>query len=408
MTDLVVVGAGAAGLAAAWAGTRLGLQVTVLERTERCGKKLAIAGGGKCNLSHAASPRELAVRFDADPKLLVPLFRRFPHQRIEELFGSAGVRCRTDDDGCIWPVGMKGPEVRDALVRRAEAAGAAFRTGARVTGLVHTDDGWQVRYAGETIAARNVLLATGGASCPQTGSTGDGLALCRELGLECRDWFPALCSLEPDRDIGRLAGNTRQNVRMRLEIEGSPAREKEGHFLFTKQYLSGSAVLNLSGHAARRLADGRKVELVVDWVPETDEAGLRAELLAPGRKRVVNVLAPVLSRRFALDLLGQCGVPVDRTTSELSRTEREAVVRELTQTRFRIIGTEPLERATVSGGGLSLGEVELATGRVRRFDGLYAAGELLDTWAETGGFNLHFCWATGFAVAEALAGKELE
>jgi predicted Rossmann fold flavoprotein len=408
MSDLLVVGGGAAGLAAAWASSRLGLEVTVLERTERCGKKLAIAGGGKCNLSHAASPRELAARFDADPKLLVPLFRRFPFQRIEKLFGLAGVRCRTDEDGCIWPQGMTGPEVRDELTRQAEARGAVFRTGARVTGFERSANGWQVFCGGEVLAASNVLLATGGASYPQTGSTGDGIALCRELGLECRDWFPALCSLEPDRDISHLAGNTRQNVRMRLEVEGSPAREKQGHFLFTGQYLSGSAVLNLSGHAARGLADGRRVELVVDWVPETDDAGLRAELLAPGRKRVVNVLAPVLSRRFALDLLECSGIPVERTTSELSRQERERVVRELKQTRFRVTGTEPLERATVSGGGLCLDEVELATGRVRRFDGLHAAGELLDTWAETGGYNLHFCWATGFAVAEALAGKELK
>lgn len=408
VTDLVVVGGGAAGLAAAWAASRLGLEVTVLERTERCGKKLAIAGGGRCNLGHASSPRELAARFDADAKLLVPLFRRFPFQRIEELFGLLGVKCRTDDDGCIWPQGMNGSEVRDALVRQAEAAGAVFRTGARVTGLERAAGGWQVRCAGETFACRNVLLATGGASYPQTGSTGDGLGLCRQLGLECRDWFPALCSLEPDRPVEHLAGNNRPHVRMRLEVEGRPARETDGHFLFTHRYVSGSAVLNLSGHAARGLAEGRKVELVVDWVSERDEDALRQELAEPGRKRLVNVLSPMLSRRFALDLMGRCAIPVERKTSELAGPEREAVVRELKAARFRIIGTEPLERATVAGGGLSLDEVDLATGRIRRFDGLYAAGELLDTWAETGGYNLHFCWATGFAVAEALAGKELE
>jgi len=407
LADLVVIGGGASGLIAAYAGAKLGLNVRLLEKTDLFGRKLAVTGGGKCNFTHEDPPRPMADRFEANPRLLVPLLKRFPFQRVVGLFREVGVHAKTDNDGCVWPARMNGSRFRNLLARAAQDAGAELLEGQRVSGLASVDGVWEVVSNGDAVRGRNVLLATGGASYPQTGSSGDGLAMCRELGLECRDWFPALCSLRPERPVGHLSGNTRHNVLMRLEVDGGEKREATGHFLFTHEYVSGSSVLNLSGHAARGLAEGRKVELVVDWVPEKSEEELRTELGVPGRRRVANVLAPLVSRRFALDLVERCGIPAERTVSELSRAEREAAIRELKATRFRITGTEPLERATVCGGGLGLEEVDLATCRVRKLDGLYAAGELLDTWAETGGYNLHFCWATGIAAAEAIAGKKL-
>jgi hypothetical protein len=409
--DLLIVGGGASGLAAAVAGGRLGLDVVVLEKTDRCGHKLALTGGRKCNFTHAEDPRALAGRFDGDARRLVPFFRRFPYQRIIAFFGSLGVAARTDDDGCVWPAGVDGAGVRDRLVAAAEAAGAVVVTGARVTGVRPGADGWLAGTETGDRAGRNLLLATGGASYPHTGSAGDGLEFCRRLGLGVTDWFPALCSLRPAQPVGHLAGNTRQHVAMALEVAGRVVRRATGHFLFAREYITGSAILNLAGHAARALARGEPTALVADWVPETDPDRLRRrfdELRArSGRRQLANALAAHVSRRFADDLVRRCAVPADRVLADLTRAERDRVLAELKATRFDIVGTEPLERATVTGGGLSLEEVELASAGVRRRPGLHAGGELLDAWAETGGYNLHFAWATGIAAAEAVAGKEL-
>ncbi|MFO7676426.1 MAG: aminoacetone oxidase family FAD-binding enzyme [bacterium] len=406
--DLLIVGGGASGLAAAAAGTRLGLSTLVLEKTDRCGHKLALTGGRKCNFTHAEEPRQMAGRFDADPRRLIPLFRRFPHQRVTAFFAALGIAARTDEQGRVWPHGTDGPGLRDRLA----AAGGRVLTSVRVSGLRAEPGGWRALTDAGEIPGRNLLLATGGASHPHTGSSGDGLVLCRELGLAVTGWFPALCSLRPARPVAHLAGNARREVGMTLEVGGRVARRARGHFLFAREYVTGSAILNLSGYAARALAEGREVALVADWRPGLDPEELRREFeetrARHGRRQVANALAANLSHRFALDLCARCGVPRDRVLADLTRPERERVLRELKATRFEITGTEPIERATVTGGGLSLDEVDLLTGRVRRLPGLYAGGELLDTWAETGGYNLHFAWATGFAAAEAVAGKELE
>lgn len=410
--DLAIVGGGASGLAAAIAGARLGLRVLVLEKTDRCGYKLALTGGQKCNFTHEESPRDMARRFDCSPQSLVPLLRRFPWQRITGFFSTQlGIEARCDEAGCVWPERVNGDEVRDRFVSVAEKLGVEFRTRAWVTGIEPGSEGWTVSLPGGRARARNLLVATGGASLPKTGSSGDGLELCRELGLATADWFAALASLRPARSVAHLAGNTRQNVHMELYVGNRSVRSATGHFLFAGEYVSGSAILNLSGFAARGLAEGREVRLVVNWVPERSEEQLRGELdgerSGSGRRRLANVLASYLSRRFALDLLARCDIPVERVVAETTRVERERVIHELKATRFDIIGTEPIERATVTGGGLDLAEVELTSARVRRFPGLYVSGEMLDTWAETGGYNLHFAWATGIAAAEAIAGKEL-
>ena len=410
--DLLVVGGGASGLAAAVAGARLGLGVRVLERTDRCGHKLALTGGHKCNFTHAEGPRAMAARFDCDRSVLAPLLRRFPYQRITGFFEALGVKSRTDEQGCIWPAGPDGAGVRDRLLDGARRAGVEFLTRVRVRRVRPAPGGWCAETDRGEWPGRSLLLATGGASYPQTGSTGDGLGLCRELGLAVTDWFPALCSLRPARPVGHLAGNARPLVGMTLEVDGAAVRRAAGHFLFAHQYVTGSAILNLSGFAARALAEARRVALVVDWVPESDAGRLLRDIeerrSRGARRRLVNELAGRLSRRFAVDFVGRCGIPVERVMGELTRAERDRVVGELKATRFDIAGTEPLERATVTGGGVRLDEVDLGTGAAHRLPGLHVTGELLDTWAETGGYNLHFAWATGIAAAEAVAGKELK
>jgi predicted Rossmann fold flavoprotein len=408
VADLAVVGGGAAGLACAVTTCRAGLDVVVLERTDRCGNKLAVTGGGKGNFTHAESPRAMAGRFDCDARLIMPLLRKFPYQRIIQFFSNLGIVARTDDEGCVWPRGTDAAGIRDALLREIAAAGGEVKTGHRVTGL---EPGWEVRMDdGRTVAARNVCLATGGASYPRTGSTGDGLALCRDLGLATVDWFPALASLRTRDDLSELAGVTQPRVEMTLLVAGDEPRTATGHFIFAHAHVSGSSVLNLCGYAARGLAEHRPVVLRVNWVPGRSTSDL-TEAFAAGRaahpkKQLGTFLGAFVARRLAVRLCAMAGVPAERILTELSRAEQESILRQLASTEFDIVGTEPMERATVTGGGVSLAEVDLKTMQARRFPGLYLAGEVLDVWAETGGYNLHFAWSTGMAAAEAVASSK--
>ncbi len=409
VADLAVIGGGAAGLACAAAASRLGLEVTVLERTDRCGSKLAVTGGGRGNFTHADQPRAMAERLDCDPRLIMPLLRRFPFQRIVDYFSSLGIEARIDGDGCVWPRGTDAAGIRDALLRETAAHGGVAKTGCRVAGL---EPGWRVRMAdGDIAAARNVCIATGGASHPRTGSTGDGLALSRGLGLATVDWFPALASLRTRDDLSELAGVTQPRVEMTLLVAGGEPRTATGHFIFAHAHVSGSSVLNLCGYAARALAGQKQVALRVNWVPGRSESEL-ADEFAAGRvthpkRQLGTFLGSFVARRLAIRLCALAGVPAGRILTDLSRAEQAGIIRQLHTTEFAIVGTEPIERATVTGGGVSLAEVDLKTMQARQFPGLYFAGEVLDVWAETGGYNLHFAWATGIAAAEAVAGREL-
>lgn len=405
---LLVVGGGAGGLLCALIARRLGVDVVLLEKTDRCGHKLALTGGRKCNFSHAEPPREMSFRFDAPGGLLLPLLKRFPYQRIVQLFGSLGVESRTDPDGCIWPLGMDASAVRDRLVQRALDAGVRIITNAAVRRLQPC---WRVLLAdGTELKADCVCLATGGASYPQTGSTGDGLELARQLGIKTTPWFATLASLRTRTDLSGLAGITHPRVKLAVLADRSVIKETTGNLLFAHQFLSGSGVLNICGYAARALLRGQTVRLGIDWAPDTSAEQLRAKLAELCRARpkaqASSVVSTFVARRVAIRLVAEFGISPVRQAAQLTRAELAGLVRVLKSTEWEITGTEPLARATVTGGGICLDEIDLARMSVRRYDGLHCVGELLDTWAETGGYNLHFAWSTAIAAAEAIAGRQ--
>ncbi|MEO0079332.1 MAG: aminoacetone oxidase family FAD-binding enzyme [candidate division WOR-3 bacterium] len=402
--ELVIIGGGAAGLACALTAARLGLRVLVLEKGPQCGRKLVLTGGKRCNFTHVATPREMAAKFSS-PAGLVPLLKRFPYQRIRAFFEEIGIGSWVDEDGCVWPKELDASGVRDRLVSALISAGVVIRTGAQVVGL---EPGWRVLLTdGSRVRTHNVVVATGGASYPDTGSSGDGLVLAQGLGLETVPWFPALASLEPKLDLSSLAGITQSDVVMELLVPGDEVHRARGHFIFAHRFISGSSVLNLCGHAARALMLGKPVSLRIDFQPELTHEALitllnRARLERP-RAQVATVLSQLVARRLARLLCSLAGVDPCRIMANLTREEAKRVVHRLKAAELEIAGTEPLERATVTGGGVSLSEVDLTTMAARRFSGLYFSGEVLDVWAETGGYNLHFAFASGMAAAESVA-----
>ncbi len=410
VTDLAIVGGGASGLACAVAAARLGRRVVVLEKTDACGKKLALAGGRKGNFTHACAPRAMADRFDCDPRILVPLLKRFPYQRIIEFFRSLGIEHRVDEDGCVWPLRADAAGLVRSLLAGLAASGGRVETRARVTRLA-PGEGVELE-GGRLVRAQNTVLATGGASYPHTGSSGDAASLAAAAGLAVVPWFAALASLRTREDLSALAGATQPRVGMELVIDGAVRRSAQGHFIFAHAHVSGSSVLNLCGYAARALAEGRKVVLRVDWIPDTSESELAEEFRRARREHprrlAVTFINPWMPRRLAQLLVARSGAEPGKVMAELSRTDQARLSAAVKATEFEIVGTEPIERATATGGGVALHEVDFATMAARRVPGLHVVGEALDLWGETGGYNLHFAWSSGIAAAEAIAGRRLE
>jgi len=440
-SDLVIVGGGAAGLAAGLTAARRGRQVVILERTNECGKKLAIAGGKKGNFTHADEPEIMARQFNTEPRVLLPLMRRFPYTRIVGFFEELGIRHLVDEEGCIWPNPKSAPRLRDELVQAFARAGGRIETGTHVSSVRpggHDSAScpptahWLVRTDAGSYSTDSVLIATGGKSYPATGSSGDGFELAARLGIRVEPVYSALASLVTEGEFAELSGITVGKTTVRLRIEPKESRNQgfkdssdgkntaripessnpevlpseTAPFLFAGPSITGRAVINLCGFAGKALLEDRKVFAIVDWLPDSGADELLAEIadqrVRHGKMHVSNFIAAKSAKRLALLLCRKAGIPEDRKLAELSRDETRRLLDVLKQTEIEVTGTEPLARATATGGGVARDEVNLNTFESRQHRGLYFAGEVLDVWGRSGGYNLHFAWASGIAVGEAV------
>jgi predicted Rossmann fold flavoprotein len=409
--SLVVVGGGAAGLAAGLTAARRGKRVLILERTNECGKKLAITGGKKGNFTHDDEPETMARQFNTEPRVLLPLMRRFPCTRIVSFFEELGIHHLVDEDRCIWPNPKSAPRLRDELVRAFARAGGRIETGSHVCGIQRADEHWLVRTDTGALNSNAVLIATGGKSYPATGSSGDGYELATRLGIRVEPVYSALASLVTQGEFAELSGITVGKTRVSLRIEDSgersgPPPSETAPFLFAGKSITGRAIINLCGFAGKALLVGGKVAAIVDWLPDQTEPELLAEVadqrMRHGKMHVSNFIAAKSAKRLALLLCSRAGVPEERRLAELSKDETKRLLDILKRTEIEVVSTEPLARATVTGGGVALDEISLDTFESRKHKRLYFAGEVLDVWGRSGGYNLHFAWASGIAVGEAV------
>jgi hypothetical protein len=460
--QLVVIGGGAAGLAAGLTAARRGAQVLILERTNECGKKLALTGGKKGNFTHADEPDKMAREFNVPPDVLLKLMRRFPYPRIIQFFAELGIHHLVDEEGCVWPNPKSAPRLRDALVSGFTSAGGEIRPHARALDVQEESDSspprhqgtgrfsvpgswflvpgtknqeprtdikepgtrnqelgkadrWRVRSDGGELLTRAVLISTGGMSYPATGSSGDGYELARRLGQRVEPLYSSLASLVTNGEFAELAGITIGKTTVTLRIEGySPRGSADAGFLptdtapflFAGRSITGRAVINLCGFAGKALKEGRKVMAVVDWLPDASEDAIREEIagerIRHGKTQVNNFIAAKSAKRLANLLCGRAEVPAERRLAALSRDELQRLLAALKRTEIEIVDTEPLARATVTGGGVALDQVDLSSFESKLHPGLFFAGEVLDVWGRSGGYNLHFAWASGIAAGEAV------
>ncbi len=401
--SVVVIGGGAAGLVAAAFAAANGADVTLIERTADGGRKILISGGGRCNVLPSVLAPERFVT-DSPAHLLRGMLRAWPlHEQRAFFEHDLGIPLALEaESGKLFPRSNRARDIRDGLVAFARERGVGMQFGTGVTGLAAADGAFTIATTDGPIDATRVVLATGGLSVPATGSDGTGLRIATGLGHRMIDPYPALTPLLGSGHES-LAGVS-LIARLRGKIAARTV-ETSGGFLFTHRGYSGPSVLDISHVVTRsKVASAFRRTIRAQWSPLAG-AAWEKEFDEPSAL-VSTVMARHVPARLAEQLMIDAGVPTDRRTSALRRTERLGLIERLTACELRLTGDEGYKKAEVTGGGVALDEVEPRTLESRRCPGLYLCGEILDAFGPIGGHNFAWAWATGRAAGLA-AGREV-
>ncbi|HEY8342548.1 MAG TPA: NAD(P)/FAD-dependent oxidoreductase [Calditerricola sp.] len=418
--DVLVVGGGPSGLMAAAAAGMSGARVLLLEKKDKLGRKLAISGGGRCNVTNNKPIDELIRHIPGNGRFLYRALSTFGPRVIIRFFEEMGVRLKEEDNGRMFPASDRAKDVVRALVQRVRDAGVAIRLNAPV-GEVRYADG-RVRgvrlMSGETVDARAVVVAVGGMSVPHTGSTGDGYAWARAAGHTVTELYPTevpITSDEPFIRDRRLQGLALRDVVLTVwhPQKKSAIVSHRGDMLFTHFGLSGPAALRCSQFVvkARKETGCPAVTITLDLLPDWTEDRLLRErdhlARTQPKKTIKNALKPFLPDRLVPLILERAGVPDDVTCAHVSKAAWREVVRLLKAFPVRATGTRPLEEAFVTGGGVHVKEIAPRTMQSKKMHGLFFCGEILDVHGYTGGYNITAALSTGYVAGKSAAEQAL-
>jgi hypothetical protein len=381
-----------------------GAETLLLERTRDGGRKILISGGGRCNILPSWVDERRFVT-DSSPHTLRNILRSWPlAEQIAFFESELGLPLVEEPESAkLFPASNRARDVRDGLLALAARRGARFLSETAVTGLEPVAGGWRVELEhAEPLVADAVIVATGGLSVPSTGSDGRGLELLKALGHTMHPTYPALTpTVASPAPFAALAG-----VSLAVTItarDGRRSARSSGGFLFTHRGYSGPSVLDVSHVLARsRLEGDGGARLRVQWTG-LDEAAWELALTPEDNRTVAGVLRGRLPDRLADALAESAGVAPSRALAQLRRDERRRLIETLVHGELPWSGDEGYRKAEVTGGGVSLAEVDPQTLESRRRPGLYLSGEVLDAFGPIGGYNFLWAWATGRAAGIAAA-----
>ena len=416
--QVIVVGGGPAGLMAAGESAGAGAEVLLLEKMDRPGVKLRITGQGRCNLTNADSVREAIKHFPAGGHFVRPALYSFSNDALRAFFAERGVPSEVQRGGRVFPVSEDARDVVAALVRWIDEQGVTLRNQSSVRELmVEAGRATGVRVAdGRVYRADATVLATGGASYPATGSSGDGYRLAESVGHTIVPVRPALVPLETAGDVAqRLEGLSLRNVNVSVWAsddrggKGDLRKEGEafGEMLFTGFGVSGPIILTLSRQVVDALRLGLRIVLSIDLKPALDHPTLDARILrdidASPKRHVRNMLAELLPSSLIPVCLKQLQIPAHQPAHGITADQRQRLRLWLKDFRLLVTDHRPLKEAIVTAGGVDTAEVDPHTMASRVIEGLYFAGEVLDVDAETGGYNLQAAFSTGWVAGRSAA-----
>jgi predicted flavoprotein YhiN len=436
MTDkqVIVIGAGASGMMAAGRAAELGAEVLLLEKMKRPGKKILISGQTRCNLSNSRELNDFIAMYGTNGRFLRNTFHRYFRDDLLAFLKRYGVETKTEPDGRIFPASDDARDVVKAFKRYVADYGVQMRTGVRATALrvdrgrvtgVQTDQG--------AYPAAAVILATGGASYPGTGSTGDGYRMAEAVGHTIIKLRPALVPLAVQEvQLARsMQGVSLRNVRLtayqcradKIDSSLTPTGDagrgtghekapwpviesRRGEVMLTHFGISGPITLQMSLAIVDGLEKG-PVSISIDLQPDLSEKQLRQLLRQDfelhGKRSYRRILSGLLPHKMVEPFIEMTGIPSDKPVNQISAKERRRIISLLKSLRFNIKSPLPLASAMVTAGGVSLKEIDPHTMASRLVGGLYFCGEVLDLDADTGGYNLQAAFTTGYVAGEEAA-----
>ncbi|MCR5210667.1 MAG: NAD(P)/FAD-dependent oxidoreductase [Lachnospiraceae bacterium] len=453
--DIIVIGAGPAGMIAAIAAARAGAKVTLIEANEKAGKKLFITGKGRCNLTNACDTQEFFSHVLRNPKFLYSSIYNFDARAVMDMIEDAGCPVKTERGDRVFPVSDHSADVIAALDRLINKSDVEFIKNTKVSGLIresYTSDDKKEKYNyiikgvflenKEKIEADAVIAATGGVSYPTTGSDGNFFRHLTSLGHTIVDLKPGLVPLVVKEDTCmRMMGLALKNVSVTLKHGKKLIGSGFGELLFTHFGVSGPLILAVSsdysrqcggvsdmltptgeikkdktaklgkgndfGHSSKSFIHGEEADLYIDLKPAVSEEELDERLIkefSQGQNRYFkNVLAGLVPGQMKDVFPEICGIRADKPVNSITREERKEIVRCLKNMHFTIIGTRDFNEAIITVGGINVKEVNPSTMESKLVKGLFIAGEMLDTDSVTGGYNLQTAWSTGYLAGSSAA-----
>lgn len=418
--DIIVIGGGPSGLMAAISAGLHGAQVLLLDKGSKLGRKLAISGGGRCNVTNRLSQEEMIKHIPGNGRFMYSPFSVFNNEKIIQFFEGLGIALKEEDRGRMFPVSNKAKDVVQTLILKAEELGIEMQINSPVDKVLFDEQLVKgVRLlSGESIPARAVIIAVGGKSVPHTGSTGDGYAWAEEAGHTITELYPTevpITSKESFIQDKSLQGLSLRQIHLSvLNSKGKKIIEHEGDLLFTHFGISGPTALRCSQFVVKELKKSKtnKVLLQIDlfpsqtWQELMDETTERAQ--QEPKKSLKNVLKTWLPERLLPLLFDKAGLQPEVTFAHLPKTPLEQFAKLLKAFPIEANGTLSIEEAFVTGGGVSVKEIEPKTMQSKRMPSLYFCGEILDIHGYTGGYNITCAFSTGYTAGKSAAEQVLQ
>ena len=390
---------------AAYAAAKRGQTVRLYEKNEKLGKKIFITGKGRCNLTNGCEVEDLFANVVTNEKFLYSAFYGLTNRDVMELFEGWGCRLKVERGNRVFPVSDKSSDVIAAIAGAIRRAGVEIHLNEEVSSLeLRGGHCVGVRMKGQKrpVEADAVIVATGGLSYPTTGSSGDGYRFAAEAGLAVTECLPALVPFEVlEDDAKELQGLALKNIEATVYNGKKVLYREFGEMLFTHFGVSGPVLLSASSYAAKALKKG-PLSLSIDLKPALSGEQLDARILRDfeeaKNKQFKNALNHLYPQKMIPVIIARSGISPEKRVNEITREERQALVRATKDFRLTLTGLRGYNEAIITQGGVSVKEIDPSTMESKKVPGLYFAGEVLDLDAVTGGFNLQIAWATGYAA----------
>lgn len=418
MYDTIVIGGGVSGIMAAYAASLNNNQVLLIEKNKKLGKKLLISGGGRCNVTNRLPYEEIIKHIPGNGKFLYGPFSVFDNESIISFVESNGVKLKEEDHGRMFPVSNKARDVLNVFLEKLEEnkvtvqysteVQAVLSEDGKITGVKTLDN--------QTIHSKNVIVTTGGKSVPQTGSTGDGHKFAKTLGHTITELFPTevpITSNEKFFKDGTLKGISLDDVALSvLKKNGKPRITHQMDMIFTHFGVSGPAALRCSQFVYREQQAQKRQDITmqIDFFPDISEGKLTEDINKLIKdnidKSLKNILKNMHQERLITFMLEYLDIEMDNSGHHVSNQERQKIVEFFKRFRFTVNGTQSIEKAFVTGGGVNLKELQPSTMSSKLVEGLHFAGEVLDIHGYTGGYNITSALVTGYTAGYHCSHRE--